>query len=78
VYCSNCQPCPEEIDIAAVSRYLDIARLDKAHIPFSVRAHYQSLKATGKDCIACGNCEERCPFGVAVIQNMSEAEQLLG
>lgn len=78
VYCSHCQPCPAEIDIAAVTKYLDIARLDKANIPPSVRSHYQGLKATGKDCIACGNCEERCPFGVAVIQNMSEAEQLLG
>jgi predicted aldo/keto reductase-like oxidoreductase len=67
-----------EIDIATVNKYLDIARLDKANVPSMVRAHYQGLKATGRDCIGCGSCEERCPFGVPVIRNMSEAAQLLG
>ena len=78
VYCGHCQPCPVEIDIATVNKYLDIARLDKANIQPSLRSHYLSLKSTGKDCIACGSCETRCPFGVPVIRNMSEAEQLLG
>ena len=27
VYCGHCQPCPSEIDIAVVNKYLDIARL---------------------------------------------------
>lgn len=78
VYCSHCLPCPVEIDIATVNKYLDIARLDKGHVPPSLRSHYQGLNASGKDCIACGSCEERCPFGVAIIQNMAEAELLLG
>ena len=78
VYCSHCQPCPVDIDIAAVTKYLDIARLDKDNVPPSIKSHYQGLSATGKDCIACGSCEERCPFGVEIIQNMAEAEELLG
>ena len=78
VYCSHCQPCPVDIDIATVTKYLDIARLDKDKVPPSIKSHYQGLNATGKDCIACGSCEERCPFGVEIIKNMAEAEQLLG
>lgn len=78
VYCSHCQPCPVGIDIATVTKYLDIARLDPDHVPPSVRSHYQALSATGKDCIACGQCEVRCPFGVEIIQNMAEVERLLG
>lgn len=78
VYCGHCQPCPSEIDIAAVNKYLDIARLDKEQVPPSIRSHYQSLLHGGGECIACGSCEERCPFGVPVIENMMEAEQLLG
>lgn len=78
VYCSHCQPCPAGIDIAAVNKYLDIARLDEAHIPPSIRAHYGALAQNGKDCIACGSCEGRCPFGVPVIANMAEAQRLLG
>lgn len=77
VYCSHCLPCPSDIDIATVNKYLDIARLDPKNVPAMTRTHYQGLKAAGRDCIACGSCEERCPFGVPVIQNMGEAEQLL-
>ena len=78
VYCNHCQPCPAQIDIASVHRYLDIAKLDKAHIPPSVRQHYDQLAAHGSGCIACGNCQERCPFGVEVIRNMAEAAQTFG
>ena len=76
VYCSHCQPCPEEIDIAAVNKYLDIARLDTENIPPSVRSHYLSLSRSGSDCTSCGHCESRCPFGVPIIRNMGEAESL--
>ena len=78
VYCNHCQPCPMTIDIAAVNKYLDIARLDSAQIPPSVRQHYTSLATTGADCIACGECENRCPFGVPVMANMEEAARLFG
>jgi len=77
VYCSHCQPCPVNIDIATVNKYLDIAKLNVAAVPPSVKSHYQGLTAGGKDCIACGHCETRCPFGVPVIANMKEAETLL-
>jgi len=76
VYCSHCQPCPAGIDIAAVNKYLDIARLDEAHITPSIASHYASLSAKGSDCIACGSCEGRCPFGVPVIENMAKAAKL--
>jgi len=78
VYCSHCEPCPVGIDIAAVNRYLDIARLDSENIPPGLRSEYRGLQSGGKDCTGCGNCEERCPFGVPVTDNMAEAERLLG
>ncbi|MDR2547860.1 MAG: aldo/keto reductase [Lachnospiraceae bacterium] len=77
VYCSHCQPCPAEIDIAAVIKYLDIARLDPANIAPSIRSHYHALSAKGGDCTSCGSCESRCPFGVEIIANMKEAEELI-
>ena len=78
VYCNHCLPCPVNIDIAAVHRYLDIARLDEANVPPSIVQHYRSLEAAGADCIACGSCEARCPFGVEIISDMAEADRLLG
>ena len=78
VYCNHCQPCPAEIDIASVMKYLDIARLDPASVPPSVQSHYLSLSHGGGDCLRCGQCEGRCPFGVPVMANMAEAAKLLG
>jgi predicted aldo/keto reductase-like oxidoreductase len=75
VYCSHCQPCPVNIDIAAVHKYLDIARLDKTNIPPSVKSHYQSLNTA--PCVECGQCEKRCPFGVEIIKHVKEAAELL-
>ncbi len=78
VYCGHCQPCPSDIDVASVNKYLDIARLDETQVPPSIRTHYDQLTAHGGDCVACGSCEERCPFGVAVAQNMEEAKRIFG
>ncbi|MDL2314569.1 aldo/keto reductase, partial [Desulfovibrio sp. OttesenSCG-928-C14] len=73
VYCNHCLPCPSGIDIATVNKYLDIAALDEAKVPPSVRQHYAALAAHGSDCIECGSCEGRCPFGVPVAANMRRA-----
>jgi predicted aldo/keto reductase-like oxidoreductase len=78
VYCSHCQPCPANIDIAAVNKYLDVALLDADNIPPSIRSHYNMLKTHGSDCVSCGNCERRCPFEVRVAENMQRAVNLFG
>jgi predicted aldo/keto reductase-like oxidoreductase len=77
VYCGHCAPCPSAIDIAAVNKYLDIAVLHDV-VPPSVTQHYRSLPTHGSDCIACGSCEERCPFGVSIIEKMKKATETFG
>ena len=78
VYCNHCLPCPSEINIANVNKYLDIAVLDENNIPPSIKSHYRDLEHRASECIACGNCEERCPFSVPVVQNMKKAAALFG
>lgn len=78
VYCNHCLPCPSNIDIAALTKYLDIAALDVKNIPPSIRQHYSALENHGSDCISCGSCEERCPFSVPVMANMRRAAELFG
>jgi predicted aldo/keto reductase-like oxidoreductase len=77
VYCSHCQPCPVEIDIASVMKYLDIAKLNPGTVPPNLKSHYMNMTNKGDACTSCGHCESRCPFGVPVIKNMELAEELL-
>jgi predicted aldo/keto reductase-like oxidoreductase len=70
VYCSHCQPCPADIDIAGVNRVYDAAALRENEIPPGLRARYKAFSKSGADCVKCGSCEERCPFGVRVMERM--------
>ena len=76
-YCGHCAPCPAGIDIAMDNKLYDLAAM-QPEVPTTVRAHYQALSATAADCIACGGCETRCPFGVPVVERMEKAKALLG
>jgi predicted aldo/keto reductase-like oxidoreductase len=78
LYCNHCQPCPSGIDIAAVTRYTDIVALNKNDIPPTVIQHYRALQKHGSDCVSCANCEDKCPFGIPVIQNMKKSVALFG
>lgn len=78
MYCNHCLPCPSRIDVAAVTRYMDIGALTAGHISSSTVQHYRALEKHGSDCISCGSCEKRCPFGVPVIRNMKRAVELFG
>lgn len=76
-YCGHCAPCPAGIDIAMVNKLLDLAKM-QPETPASLREHYNNLSANAADCIACGGCETRCPFGVHVVERMDEAEGIFG
>lgn len=75
MYCNHCLPCPSGIDIAQVNKYIDLAELTP-DMPDTVRAHYAALDRNAADCIACGQCEARCPFDVPVVEKMRRAEKL--
>ena len=75
MYCNHCQPCPSHIDIAAVTKFLDLA-LQQDIVPDTVKQHYFAMKANADDCIMCGKCEPNCPFGVKVRENMKKAREV--
>ena len=70
-YCNHCLPCPVEIDIAQMHRLLDAAG---SGLTDSLRSEYAAQGANAGDCIQCGECVDRCPFGVAVIENLERTE----
>lgn len=77
MYCGHCAPCSKGIEVASVTKFLNLAKAQKA-VPETVREHYNALRAHAGDCIACGACEKRCPFGVRIIENMKAARAVFG
>ena len=77
MYCSHCAPCPQRIDVASVTKFLNLS-LAQGSVPETVREHYRVLPAHAGDCIRCGVCETRCPFAVKVRENMEKAERVFG
>lgn len=73
MYCGHCAPCPVHIDVASVTKYLD---LTDQIVPETVQDHYQHLEHKASECLSCGVCESRCPFGVNVIENMKRASNI--
>lgn len=76
-YCGHCKPCPVDIDIAMVNKYLDLATI-QSEVPQSIRSHYVDLSHHASECIGCGGCESRCPFSVKVTGKMKAAAELFG
>ena len=77
MYCSHCAPCPKKIDIASVTKFLNLTLAQKK-VPETVREHYALLESHAGECIACGACETRCPFGVEIRSNMKRAKEVFG
>lgn len=77
MYCGHCAPCPKGIDVASLTKFLNLAKA-QGSVPETVREHYAALRAHAGDCIECGACERRCPFGVKVIENMRRAKEVFG
>jgi hypothetical protein len=73
LYCNHCLPCPAGINISEILMYLDMAGEKPGE---EVRAAYRTAEVSSSACTACGVCEERCPFGVPVVQRMQRAVEL--
>ena len=76
-YCGHCAPCSAGIDIAAVNKFRNLAQV-QGEIPETVREHYRTLAHHASECIGCGLCEPRCPFGVEIVEAMRRAAERFG
>lgn len=77
MYCGHCAPCTAGIDIASVNKFSNLASA-QGSVPETVREHYRSLEKHASDCLACGACEQRCPFGVEIVESMRVAAKRFG
>ncbi len=77
MYCGHCAPCPKGIDVASVTKFLNLTKA-QGQVPETVREHYAALPHHAGECIACGACETRCPFSVSIRENMRQAAERFG
>lgn len=77
MYCGHCAPCPKQIDVASVTKFLNLA-VAQGEVPETVREHYALLEHKAGECVECGACEKRCPFDVSVVENMKRAAEIFG
>ena len=77
MYCGHCAPCSAGIDIASVNKFRNLAQV-QGEIPETVREHYRTLAHHASECIGCGLCEPRCPFGVEIVEAMRRAAERFG
>ncbi|WP_026659133.1 aldo/keto reductase [Butyrivibrio sp. AC2005] len=73
VYCNHCKPCPMGIDIGLVNKYYDLAKVGDT----LAKEHYSTLEKKASDCISCGHCDDRCPFGVKQSERMTEIKSFM-
>ena len=81
MYCSHCAPCPVQISVADVTKFLNLAEAGTRSgnpVPETVREHYAVLPHHASECVQCGACETRCPFGVSIRENMKKAVKIFG
>jgi predicted aldo/keto reductase-like oxidoreductase len=72
VYCHHCLPCPEGIEVGWM-----IWLLDQAHggVTDDQRGWYAEFDVPASDCVECGICAERCPFGVEAVTKLRQVAE---
>jgi predicted aldo/keto reductase-like oxidoreductase len=78
--CTAATACPARSKSTSptVTKFLNLTEGAKPAVPETVREHYAVLERHASDCIQCGACEKRCPFGVDIRKNMREAAKVFG
>lgn len=89
MYCTHCHPCPAEINIADVTRFMNLViahnesngiheETEAFRVPDTEREHYRVLAHHASECLQCGLCETRCPFDVDIRNNMRRTQSIFG
>lgn len=62
--CGYCAPCTVNIDIP--NNFIFHGYLSRYGLADWARGRYDALAAHASDCVACGACEERCPYQLPI------------
>ena len=74
--CNYCAPCTAGIPISAV--FLFEGYLSRYGLENWAKDRYDALAGHASDCVDCGACEPRCPYGLPIRQMLKTAAQRFG
>ena len=78
--CGYCQPCPMGVDIpgtfAAYNRRYSEEKMG-AFMDYLKCTTMRKNSAAASNCIGCGKCEQHCPQGIAIRQELKAAQKAL-
>ncbi len=69
--CNYCAPCTVGISIPNV--FLFAGYLERYGLADWAKGRYAALKVKASECIECGACETRCPYGLPIRQMLKKA-----
>jgi predicted aldo/keto reductase-like oxidoreductase len=75
--CKYCMPCPNSVEIAAIFEYYNDAIIyDNSRTP---RFLYRNLSEDKRahNCVECFECEEKCPQGISIAEQLKKAHAWL-
>ena len=81
--CGYCQPCPENVAIPEIFQLMNYYTV--YGLKEYARKQYQNIGSGDKDerkqadaCVECGECEEKCPQKIKIMERLKEAHKVLG
>jgi predicted aldo/keto reductase-like oxidoreductase len=75
--CKYCMPCPNGVEIADILKYYNDARIyDNPRAPRFLYSTLSEDKQAG-NCVECFECEEKCPQGIPISEQLKKAHALL-
>lgn len=74
MYCGHCQPCPNDIPIALISKLYDLSQIGDE----LAKKHYDNLAHKAGECEKCMKCENYCMFNVEIVEKISKIAEYYG
>lgn len=71
--CDYCAPCPQGIDIS--THFIINAYFSRYNMSDWATERYQGMKVNASACVACGQCESKCPYELPIIEMLKEIHQ---